>query len=61
MKTVKNIKPFNEAELPFDWVILFFRIAVSLQLIIVHGLKKNRDWEQILRNLFPIPMTFLRI
>jgi putative oxidoreductase len=40
MKTVKNIKPFNEAELPFDWVILFFRIAVSLQLIIVHGLKK---------------------
>ncbi|MFV5703277.1 DoxX family protein [Flavobacterium sp. XS2P12] len=58
MKTVKNIKPFNEAELPFDWVILFFRIAVSLQLIIVYGLKKigiGTDFTESVPNPYHLP------
>ncbi|MEW5675660.1 DoxX family protein [Flavobacterium enshiense] len=40
MKIAQKINAFNETKAPFDWVILFFRIAVSLQLIVVHGLKK---------------------
>jgi putative oxidoreductase len=40
MKTFKKINNFNDSLLSFDFGMLFFRIAIATQLIIVHGLKK---------------------
>jgi putative oxidoreductase len=40
MKTFKRINNFNDNLLSFDYGMLFFRISVSIQLMVVHGLKK---------------------
>ncbi len=40
MKIVQSIHKLNDSVVSFDTTILLFRIIVSLQLMIVHGLKK---------------------
>lgn len=40
MKIVQVINKFNDYVISFDTTILFFRIFVALQLMVVHGLKK---------------------
>ena len=40
MNIIKKINHFNDQVMSFDVIILFFRVAVSVQLIVVHGLKK---------------------
>ena len=37
LKKINNVYPSVDV---FDWVMLFFRIAISLQIMVVHGLKK---------------------
>lgn len=40
MKLTEKINIFKTTKFSFDWTILFFRFSLSLQLIIVQGLKK---------------------
>jgi putative oxidoreductase len=40
MKTVQYITKLNDSKISFDATILFFRVIVSMQLMMVHGLKK---------------------
>ena len=37
LKKINNVYPSVDV---FDWMMLFFRIAISLQIMVVHGLKK---------------------
>lgn len=40
MDLIKNINRFNDKVISYDLSILVFRVAISIQLIVVHGLKK---------------------
>ncbi|WP_130736076.1 DoxX family protein [Flavobacterium sp. J27] len=58
MNILKKINHFNDQVISFDVIILFFRIVVSVQLIVVHGLKKigiGTDMAEKVPNPFLFP------
>lgn len=61
MKIVQFIHKINDYKVPFDTIILFFRIMVSIQLMVVHGLKKiaiGTGIAETLPNPFGFPYWF---
>lgn len=58
MDLIKNINRFNDKVISFDLSILVFRVVISIQLIVVHGLKKigiGTDMAEKVPNPFHFP------
>jgi putative oxidoreductase len=61
MKTIQFINKLNNKVYSFDIILLAFRILVSLQLIVVHGLKKvgiGIEVAETVPNPFNLPNWF---
>ncbi|MNE38235.1 hypothetical protein D3C80_1321280 [compost metagenome] len=62
MKIIKSINKLNDSVASFDSGMLLFRIVVSIQLIIVHGLKKvgiGTDFRESVPNPLDFPCWFM--
>jgi putative oxidoreductase len=61
MKTIQKINALNDKLVPFDYGMFFFRTFVSVQLVVVHGLKKigiGTGIAEAVPNPFNLPVEF---